>query len=116
MEYGKNIFLEEDILQQLAKHSGKCVMHLKAVGLLESNADVDEDEVWEFYLGKCPTNVLNILRQFKEAYCFLETNESAIHAFEEWFPSKKDLLEEEMHYYVRVHMVSSDFSINAVNE
>lgn len=116
LEYGKNIFIESDILQQLAKQSGKVAVHIKAVGILELDDKEKEDEVWEFYFGKCPEQILSILMQFKEVYCFLETNEQAIHAFEEWFPPKSYLLPEEMHFYVRMEMISPDGSISAVND
>lgn len=114
MEYGKDIFLESEILHLLAKESGKCVMHIKAIGVME-NPEM-EDETWEFYLGKIPTNLLNILMQFKEAYCFLETTEALLHAFEEWFPKKHQLLEDEMHFFVKIHVVSADNTVDAVND
>lgn len=114
MEYGKNLFLESDILELLAKESGKSVIHVKAVGVLE-NPEM-ADETWEFYFGKIPLNLLNILMQYKEAYCFLETTEALTHAFEEWFPKKHQLLDDEMHFFVQIHAVSADGMVNAVND
>jgi len=116
MEYGKDIFIESDILKQLAKYSGKVAVHLKAVGVLELDDSSKEDEVWEFYFGKIPQNLLSVLMQFKEAYCFLETSEAAQHAFEEWFPLKSYLLPEESHFYVRMEMISPDETLEAVND
>lgn len=114
MEYGKNLFLESDILQLLAKESGKSVMHIKAEGIIENPDSIDE--VMEFYLGKIPLDLLNILMQYKEAYCFLETTEALTHAFEEWFPKKHQLMDDEMHFFIKIHAVSADNTINAVND
>ncbi len=116
MEYGKNIFIEDDIIHQLAKHSNKFVMHIKAVCAIECEDETKEQEVWDFYFGKCDLNVLNILMQFKEAYCYFETLSQATDAFEEWFPCKKQLLEDEMHLFVKVILVSPDGSLTALNE
>lgn len=116
MKYGENIFIEDDILAQLAKNSGKIVMHLKAIGAIECDDPEKEQEIWDFYYGKCNLNVLNILSQFKEAYCYFETPTQAIDAFEEWFPNKKQLLEEEQHLFVRVTIISPDGSLVGSNE
>jgi len=116
MEYGKNIFIEDDILQELAKSSGKIVMHIKAVGAIECDDPIKEEEISDFYYGKCDTNVLNILIQFKEAYCYFETVNQAMNAYEEWFPYKKQLLDDEKHLYMRVIIVSPDGSVVINNE
>jgi hypothetical protein len=116
MEYGKNIFLEDDIIHQLSKYTGKYVMHIKAVGAIECNDSQKEESIWDFYFGKCDLNVLNILMQFKEAYCYFETLTQATDAYEEWFPCKKQLLEEESHLFVKVILVSPDGSLTAFNE
>jgi hypothetical protein len=116
MEYGKNMFIEDDIIAQLAKHSGKTVMHVKAVGAIECDDEEKEQEVWDFYFGKCDLNVLNILIQFKEAYCYFETPNQAIDAYEEWFPNKNQLLDDEQHLFVRVSFVSPDGSVVGTNE
>jgi hypothetical protein len=116
MKYNENIFIEDDIIQQLAIYSNKFVMHLKAVGAIECDDKEKEDKIWEFYYGKCDTDVLNVLMQFKEAYCYFETFDQATDAFSEWFPNKDQLLDDEMHLYVRVVLVSPDKSITALNE
>lgn len=116
MKYGENIFIEDDILAQLAKQSNKIVMHIKATGAIECNDSEKEQEVWDFYYGKCDLNVLNILSQFKEAYCYFETPFQAINAFEEWFPNKKQLLEEESHLFIKVTIISPDGSLVGNNE
>jgi hypothetical protein len=116
MKYGQNIFIEDDILFQLAKNSGKIVMHIKAVGAIECNDEEKEQEVWDFYYDKCDLNVLNILMQFKEAYCYFDTPDQAINAYDEWFPSKKLLLDEESHLFVKVTLMSPDGSLAAENE
>jgi hypothetical protein len=116
MKYNENIFTEDDIIQQLAIHSNKFVMHLKAVGLIEYDDEEKEDAMREFYYDKCDTDVLNILVQFKEAYCYFETFDQAINAYSEWFPNKNQLLDDEMHLYVRVFLVSPDRSVVAFNE
>lgn len=115
MEYGKNIFIESEIIHQLAKHTNKYVMHIKAVGAIECDDEEKIESIWEFYYGKCDTNVLNVLIQFKEAYCYFETLEEATSAFSEWFPNKKQLLDEEMHLFVQLMLVSPDDSLDVIN-
>jgi hypothetical protein len=115
MKYNENIFIEDDIIHQLSMYSNKYVMHLKAVGAIECDDKEKEETIWEFYYGKCDIDVLNILRQFKEAYCYFETFDQAINAYDEWFPNKNQLLDDEMHLYVRVSLVSPDRSITALN-
>jgi hypothetical protein len=116
MKYKQNIFLKDDIIHELSKYSSKYVMHLKAVGAIECDDSVIEESIWEFYYGKCDLNVLNILMEFKEAYCYFDTLNQATDAFDEWFPCKKQLLEEEMHLFVEVTLVSPDGSLTVLNE
>jgi hypothetical protein len=119
MEYGKELFIEDDILSKLAEHSKKTVMHVKAVGAIECAKCGDkekEDSIWDFYFDKCDLGVLNLLMQFKEVYCYFNTPEQAIHAYEEWFPNKNQLLEGEEHLYVKVSFVSPDGSVIGTNE
>lgn len=110
------MFVEDDIIKQLAKHSNKIVMHIKAVGALECDDPVKEEEVWDFYLNKCNLDVLNILIQEKEVYCYFDTLDQAVGAFEEWFPNQNQLLEEEKHLFIRTFIVSPDESIIVTNE
>lgn len=114
MEYGVDVFFESDILHQLAKNSGKVAAHFKADGVLLHPEK--EDEVWEFYLGKIPQTLLSVLIQEKEAYVFFPTNESALNAYDEWFPRKKLLLDDEQCFFVRAEFVSSDGTLNIVND
>ena len=114
MEYGKNLFVEDDILAQLAINSNKTVMHVKAVGAIEH--EEKSDEVWDFYYGKCDLGVLNVLMQFKEAYCYFDTPTQAIDAYEEWFPNRNQLLDGEEHLYVKVSFISPDGSVVGTNE
>jgi hypothetical protein len=116
MKYKENIFIEDDIIHQLSSYSNKYVMHLKAIGAIECDDAEKEETIWEFYYGKCDIDVLNILMQFKEAYCYFETFDQATNAFEEWFPNKAQLLEDEMHLHVMVTLVSPDGSLVALNE
>lgn len=115
MKYNENIFIEEDIIGQLAIYTNKFVMHLKAIGAIECDDKEKEDTIWEFYYGKCDLDVLNVLKQFKEAYCYFETSEQAINAYDEWFPNKDQLLDDEMHLHVQVTLVSPDGSVAALN-
>jgi hypothetical protein len=116
MKYGKDIFIESDILPKLAAYSKKTVMHLKAEGVLACKDEEKINQVWDFYYGKCNLDVLNVLIQFKEAYCFFDTSQEAIDAYDEWFPNKNQILEDEEHFYVNVEIVSPDMSIVASNE
>lgn len=116
MKYGENIFLEDDIIHQLSKFTGKYVMHIKAIGAIECDDPVKEETIWEFYFNKCDLNVLNILMQYKEAYCYFDTLSQATNAFDEWFPLKKQLLEEEMHLFVKVLLVSPNGTLTVLNE
>lgn len=115
MEYGVNIFCEEDIIDQLAKNSNKVVMRIQSVGPNQLK-NIDEiEEVWDFYYGKCDINVLNALRQFGELYCYFTTIEQAVNAMEEWFPFKNQLLDEEMHYFISCYLVSPDGTVRLQN-
>lgn len=114
MQYGKDIFIESDILSQIAKYTGKVAVHLKAVNLIQDSSK--EDEVWEFYLGKIPQTLLSVLIQYKEAYCILETNEAALNAYDEWFPNKNQLLDDEQHFFIRAEFVSADGTMHIVND
>lgn len=113
MEYGVDIFFESDILPKLAKYSGKVASHFKAVGVIDNPEK--EDEVWDFYYGKIPQMLLTLLMQEKEAYVMFKTNDEAINAYDEWFPQKKLLLDDEQHFFVRAEFVSSDGTIHIVN-
>ncbi len=116
MKYGKDIFIESDILPKLAQHTDKSVMHLKAVGILSCDDQEKINEVWDFYYDKCDLDVLNVLMQFKEAYCFFNTYQQAIDAYDEWFPNKNQLLDDENHFYIKVEIVSPDMTLTATNE
>jgi hypothetical protein len=114
MEYGINVFFESDILLQLAKHSGKVAAHFKAEGVIAHPEKADE--VWEFYLGKIPQTVLSVLMQENEAYVIFDTNEAALNAYDEWFPLKEYLLDDEMYFFVKGEFVSSDETMNISND
>jgi hypothetical protein len=115
MLYQHNYFLDTDILSQLSKHSGKPVIYMRADGPLSLTDSEELQEVWEFYIGKCDLNILNCLRQFGHAYCYFETDDQAWDAFNEWFPNKNELLDEEMKYYVYQNLISFHSDINVVN-
>ena len=114
MKYSQQYFIETDILMQLSKHAGKPVMYLKAEGPSSLSNQEEIDEVWEFYVGKCDMDILNCLMQFGHAYCYFETDTQAWDAFNEWFPNKNELLEEEMKYYIYQNLVSFHSDINVV--
>jgi hypothetical protein len=116
MKYGKDIFIESDILPKVAEYSKKTVMHVKAEGVIACKDEKKIEEVWDFYYDKCNLDVLNILIQFKEAYCFFDSHQEAINAYDEWFANKSQLLDEEDHYYVKVEIVSPNMNIVASNE
>lgn len=115
MEYGVDFFNETDIIDQLAETSNKFVMHLKAVGPSEIDDAEKIEDVWDFYFGKMDTKILNALRQYGELYCYFSTQEQAINAMEEWLPAKRQLLDDEMHYYIYCYVVSPDKTIRLVN-
>jgi len=115
MEINVNIFDKRDWVEQLAKNSGKVVLHLRADGPLNCNDSEKIEEVWDFYFGKCDITVFNMLKEFGEVFCYFLTNDQAINALEDWFPRKSQLLEGEEHFYIYGYAVSPDLSLLMTN-
>lgn len=108
MEYGKDLFVDTDLLDEIAKFSGKTVMLVKAEGVKNCDDEKKIEEVWDFYFGKCDLNVLNLLKQFGEVYCYFDTVEQGLNAMEEWFPRKSQLLPGEEHLFMDTYLISPD--------
>ena len=114
MEYKKDYFIDEDVIFQLSNLSGKPVMYFRADG--PTKYPDKAQEVWEFYVGKCDLNILNCIRQFGHAYCYFDSLSQATESFEEWFPNKNQLGDDEEHFYIYQHLVFPQESINVTNE
>lgn len=114
-EYNKDYFYPEETLNLLSKHSGKPVLYIRADG--PSNCDDSQklSDIWDFYYGKCDDNIISGLKQRGELYCFFDEEYQALDAFNEWFPQKSDLLDDEMDYYVYVEMVNFSSGVNIKN-
>lgn len=113
--YNIDYFYPDDILFQLAKLSEKPVMYIRADGPKNCKDEAKLNEIWEFYYGKCDSQILSGLQQNGEVYCYFMTIQQAMNAFHEWFPQKSDLDESEMDYYVYVNLLSVSDDINVVN-
>lgn len=114
-KYGVNVFGQRDLIDQLSKSTGHVIMHIEALGPKSIEDQEKLDDVWDFYYGKCDTDVLNSLMHFKELYCYFTTVEQAVDAMEEWFPRKCQLLEDEQHFYISCYIVSPDGSVRLEN-
>jgi hypothetical protein len=116
MKVNVDVFDKNDWVEQLAKNSGKVVMHLRADGVLNCDDAEKIEEVWDFYYGKCDNEVYNMLKQFGEIFCYFMTNEQAINALEDWFPRKSQLLDGEEHFYIYANVISPDMQLVMSNE
>ena len=117
MKFNEDYFYAESdfILEQLSKKSGQPVMYIRADGPNTVTDTEKLDEIWDFYIGKCPMEVINTLRSKGEMYCYFRTQTTADNAFHEWFPQKMQLLDEEMEYYIYANVVNVSEGINNVN-
>ena len=106
--YNTDYFYPADLLYQLSKLSGKAVIHFK----VDSKRS---DDIWDFYFDKADNTVVSSLRDKGEVYCYFLTVEQAYEAFHDWFPQESDLTEEEMDYYVAVHLVDVNSGVDVVN-
>lgn len=117
LQFGENVFGEYEVQEMFAKFTSKWVIHLKAVGLIETNAD--ENQVWHWYADKTNTDVLNALinsGSSKEVYILLDNLDDVVEAYEHWFPREGDLLNEERKYFVRFKSMSPDGQYMFTNE
>lgn len=115
MRYNNDYFFPEETLDQLSKHSGKPVMYIRADGPSSITDQQKLNDVWDFYIGKCPNKILAGLQQRGQLYCYFSTETEAWNAFNEWFPQKKQLLEEEMHYYIYAELVNIATGVDVIN-
>lgn len=113
MEYNIDYFYPEDLLYNLSKASGKAVMQIVSVGPQNCNDKERENEVWEFYYDKCNNDILLGLKKTGEIYCYFITDEIALECFNDWFPQKNTLTDDEMdfYFYVRVVNAATGFDI-----
>ena len=117
LQFGENMFGEPELQQMFSKLTNKWVIHLKAIGLLETN--IEEDEVWHWYADKTNVQVLNALinsGSSREVYILLDSMDDVTDAYEHWFPREGDLLDDERKYYVRFKAMSPDNQYIFTNE
>jgi hypothetical protein len=115
MKFNEDYFYTESVLQQLSMKSGQPVMYARADGPNTVTDPAELEEIWGFYLGKCPLEILNALRSKGEVYCYFRTQTAADNAFHEWFPQKNQLLDEEMGYYIYANVINASEGVNNVN-
>jgi len=115
--FGTNMFGEYEIHEMLCKFTNKWVIHIKAVGLLETK--VDENIVWDWYADKTNIKVLNGLINSgnnKEIYIVLDNMDDVVDAYESWFPKESELLDDERMYYVKFEAMSPTGDYYFTNE
>ena len=95
MNYNEEYFYAESVLHQLSKQSGGPVMYMRADGPKSVTDAAQLEDIWDFYIGKCPLDIIN--------------------AFHEWFPQKKQLLDEEMGYYIYAEVINVSEGVHNVN-
>lgn len=115
MEYNIDYFSSSDVLFQISKLSEKPLMYIRADGPNQCQNPEILNQVWDFYDDKCDVNIIAGLKQFGEIYCYFLTKEQAWNAFNEWFPQKSDLSDEEKDFYFYVRLVSVNDDIDIVN-
>lgn len=115
MIYGEDYFYADSVLEQISKQSNGPVMHMRADGPNSATAEELVD-IWDFYIGKVPNKILAALQSKGEVYCYFKTQQEATFAFQDWFPQKKQLLEEEMKYYIYAEMVNVAEGVYSINE
>lgn len=109
-------FYPQDIHFQLSKNSNKPVMYIRADGP-NNCEDADKvKEVWDFYYDKCDNTILSGLIEAGEIYCYFLTVDHALQAFNDWFPQKNVLSEDEMDFYFHVSVISVDDNVYVSNE
>lgn len=106
--YNTDYFYSIDVIYQLSKLSGKPVIHFKVDGKRD-------DEVWDFYYDKADNTVVSSLRDKGEVYCYFLNKEQAYEAFHDWFPQESDLMDDEKHFYISVHLVDVNSGVDIVN-
>jgi hypothetical protein len=74
-----------------------------------------KEEVWGFYYDKCDNTIVSGLRQNGKLYCNFLTVEQAFQAFHDWFPQKEQLQEDEMDFYIYVHLISVSDNVDIIN-
>lgn len=113
--YNVDYFFPEEILYNLSKVSQKPVMYIDAVGPKNCKDPERLAEVWDFYIDKCDNTILCGLMQRKELYCYFETESQALEYFNDWFPQKSALSDEEMDFYFYVRVVNVSSGLDIVN-
>lgn len=113
--YNTNYFYPDDVLYQLSKNYKGPVMYIESTGIKNCLDEDRKNEVWEFYYDKCDNVILSGLRQRGEVYCYFLTNEQALEAFNDWFPQKSALTEEEMDFYFYARIVNAESGLDVVN-
>lgn len=113
--YNVDYFYTDDVIHQLSLLSGKPVMYIRADGPNQCE-DVDKlNDIWEFYYDKCDNTVISGLRDKGEMYCFFLTTEQAMEAFNDWFPQKAQLEDDEMDFYIFAQLKFVSENIDIVN-
>lgn len=112
--YNVDYFYPFDLLHQLSLTADKPVLYLNAIGP-SACTEERKNEIWEFYYDKCDNTVISGLRQEGEMYCYFLSMEQAFRCFNEWFPQKRDLTEEEMDFYVYARLIYAKDNIDIVN-
>lgn len=113
--YNIDYFFKEDIIYQLSSLSEKPVIYFRADGPKSCDDIQKIEEVWDFYFGKADGSILSGLQQTGEVYCYFMDLNQAYDAFNEWFPQKTDLTDDEMHFYVYAQLVSVKDSVDIIN-
>jgi hypothetical protein len=113
--YNVDYFYPQDLIYQLSLLSQKAVMYIRADGPNSCEDDTKKEEIWQFYYDKCDNVVVDGLRDDGEMYCYFTTVNQAFDCFNEWFPQKSDLQDDEMEFYIYARIVSVPDSVDVVN-
>ena len=113
--FNEDYFYVESVLHQLSKKSGGPVMYMRADGPNSVTDAAQLEDIWDFYVGKCPLDILNALRSRGEVYYYPRSQTAADNAFHDWFPQKKQLQDEEMGYYIYAEVINVSEGVHIVN-
>lgn len=93
-----------DLIADYARQIQKSIMYFR----IETDNDEELQELYSFYENKVPLEIYAALMSEKENFIAYDDIKTALREAEDWFPFKQDLLDEEHHLYVYVHIFDQD--------
>lgn len=89
-----------ELVANYAKSIKKSIMYIR----VETDNPEEREELYKFYENKIPVDLYAALMANKENFIEYDYITTALREAEEFFPYSKDLLDDEKHFYVYVHV------------